>query len=43
VALDAPGQAASACTEWLERDPGAALDPLELSPKILAACQRGKP
>lgn len=43
VALDAAGQAASACAEWLKRDPGARLDPLELSPKIIAACQHGKP
>ena len=42
VALEAPGQAASACSDWLERDPGARLDPLELSPKILFACRHVK-
>jgi hypothetical protein len=41
VALDATGLATQACTEWRRRDPHAALDPVELSPKILAACARG--
>ena len=41
VALDAPGLATQACTEWRKRDKHAALDPVELSPKILAACARG--
>jgi phage tail protein X len=42
VALEAPGLAAAACTEWLKRSPGLALSPVELSPKILSACGRGK-
>jgi phage tail protein X len=41
VALDAPGLAAQACVEWRKRKPQAMLDPVELSPKILAACARG--
>lgn len=41
VALDATGLATQACTEWRKRDKHAALDPVELSPKILAACARG--
>jgi len=40
VALDAPGLAAASCTEWLKRDPGAQLSPVDLSPKILVACGR---
>lgn len=38
VALDAEGLAETACTAWREADPTAALDPIELSPKILRAC-----
>jgi hypothetical protein len=38
VALDASGLAETACTAWREADPSAALDPVELSPKILRAC-----
>jgi hypothetical protein len=38
VALDAIGLAETACTAWREADPEAALDPIELSPKILRAC-----
>jgi len=38
VALGAVGLAASACRSWRAADPHAALDPVELSPKILAAC-----
>ncbi|HHH31581.1 MAG TPA: LysM domain-containing protein [Polyangiaceae bacterium] len=38
VALDAPGLAANACAEWRRHDPGAVLDPIELSPKIIDAC-----
>ncbi len=41
VALDATGLATQACTEWRKRDKHAVLDPVELSPKILAACARG--
>jgi phage tail protein X len=38
VALEAPGLAAASCAEWLKRDPGARLSPVDLSPKILSAC-----
>jgi phage tail protein X len=38
VALEAPGLATAACGEWLKRSPAASLSPIELSPKILAAC-----
>jgi hypothetical protein len=38
VALDATGLAETACTAWREADPTAALDPIDLSPKILRAC-----
>jgi len=38
VALDAVGLAETACSAWREADPAAALDPVELSPKILRAC-----
>jgi phage tail protein X len=41
VALDATGLATQACSEWRKRDRQAVLDPVELSPKILAACARG--
>jgi len=41
VALDATGLAETACKAWREADPGAALDPIELSPKILKACTGG--
>ena len=40
VALEAQGLATSACSEWLKRSPGVTLSPVELSPKILAACGR---
>ena len=40
VALEAPGLATAACTEWLKRSPGVVLSPVELSPKILAVCGR---
>jgi hypothetical protein len=43
VALDAPGLAAQACSEWRKRDKTARLDPVQLSPKIIAACKRGAP
>jgi hypothetical protein len=42
VALEAPGLATAACSEWLKRSPGVTLSPVELSPKILAACGRGQ-
>jgi hypothetical protein len=38
AALDATGLAETACIAWREADPGAVLDPVELSPKILRAC-----
>ena len=38
VALDAGGLAETACGAWRRADPAAALDPVELSPKILRAC-----
>lgn len=38
VALDADGLATAACRAWREADPQATLDPIYLSPKILAAC-----
>ncbi len=38
VALDATGLAETACGAWRAMDPGAELDPIELSPKILRAC-----
>ena len=41
VALDATGLATQACTEWRKRDKSALMDPVELSPKIIAACARG--
>ncbi len=41
VALDARGHASSACRAWREADPEASLDPVYLSPKILAACNVG--
>jgi LysM repeat protein len=40
VALDAQGLAAAACGEWKTADPGAVLDPVKLSPKIIAACKQ---
>jgi hypothetical protein len=41
VALGATGLATAACTEWQQNDPAARLDPVMLSPKIIAACERG--
>lgn len=41
VALDATGLAAAACADWRAHDSAARLDPVRLSPKILAACARG--
>ncbi len=40
VALDALGLAAAACGEWKSADAGAVLDPVKLSPKIIAACRQ---
>lgn len=39
VALDAQGLAATSCAKWKEADPQAVLDPVQVSPKILAACK----
>jgi hypothetical protein len=38
VALDAVGLAATSCAAWRQHDPNAVLDPIDHSPKILAAC-----
>lgn len=45
VALDARGHASSACRAWREADPDADLDPIYLSPKLVAACSpsQGRP
>jgi hypothetical protein len=43
VALDAPGLAAAACSEWRKRDRALHLDPAVVSPKIIAACERATP
>jgi len=43
VALDAPGLASAACTEWRKRDRAVHLDPIVISPKIIAACERATP
>jgi hypothetical protein len=40
VALDAQGLAAAACGEWKTAEPSATLDPVKLSPKVLAACRQ---
>jgi hypothetical protein len=38
VAFDARPAAAAACVAWRSNDPTAVLDPVRVSPKILAAC-----
>jgi LysM repeat protein len=38
VALDAKAAAAAACAAWRSNEPNATLNPLRVSPKILAAC-----
>ncbi|MCB9589235.1 MAG: LysM peptidoglycan-binding domain-containing protein [Polyangiaceae bacterium] len=38
AALGAVGLATAACKAWLENDPLARLDPIELSPKLISAC-----
>jgi hypothetical protein len=43
VALDAVGLATASCNEWRKHDANARLDPALLSPKIIAACERGMP
>lgn len=39
AALDARGHASASCRTWRESDPDASLDPDQLSPKLIAACQ----
>jgi hypothetical protein len=43
VALGATGLAAAECEAWRKLEPNAGLDPIWISPKILAACQHGGP
>jgi hypothetical protein len=43
TALGANGLATEACQRWLSNDSNAKLDPVVLSPKILAACAHAKP
>lgn len=43
AALDAPGLAAASCAAWRENDSKVRLDPVMLSPKIMAVCSRGQP
>lgn len=40
AALDAEGDAMSACKSWFENDPSAQLDPVRMSPKLMSACHR---
>lgn len=39
AALGAPGRAADACREWRRAAPQARIDPREMSPKLVTACQ----
>jgi LysM repeat protein len=39
VAIDAHAAAAAACAAWRSNDPGAVLDPVRVSPKIIGACE----
>lgn len=41
AALDAPGLATASCNEWRKNDPSARVDPVLMSPKLVAACERG--
>lgn len=41
AAVGAAGLAAAACAQWRKHDPRAQLNPMVLSPKLLAACERG--
>jgi LysM domain len=43
AALGAIGLATEACNAWRKHDPHARVDPVMLSPKIVAACRRGNP
>jgi hypothetical protein len=38
VAIDARAEASAACAAWRSNDPNATLDPVRMSPKIIAAC-----
>jgi len=38
VAIDARAAASAACTAWRANDPAAVVDPVRVSPKIIAAC-----
>lgn len=40
AALGATGRAADACREWQRAAPHAAIDPVLMSPKLVAACER---
>jgi LysM repeat protein len=40
VALDAQGLAAAACGDWKIADPTVTMDPVMLSPKLIAACKQ---
>jgi LysM repeat protein len=42
TALGAKGRATESCQRWLANDPTARLDPVLLSPKIIAACHSAK-
>jgi phage tail protein X len=42
AALDAPGLAAGACSEWRKHDPSAKVDPVLMSPKLVTACERAR-
>lgn len=42
AALDSPGLAASSCQVWRAGDPVGNLDPIQWSPKIIAACKAGE-
>jgi hypothetical protein len=41
AALESAGHATAACDAWRKYDPTARIEPVLLSPKIVAACQRG--
>ncbi len=43
VALDARGLAMQSCAEWMEQDPNAKLNPVMMSPKLIAACRKESP
>lgn len=43
AALGSVGLATGACTAWRKADPEAVLDPVRMSPKLMAACQRATP